>query len=80
MCLTSISARISASAKNSVNILIYKNAVNTAIATLTISAATMGAYVNNLNVDLVEGDYLRVYLSGSPVANLIVSVTTKYRA
>jgi hypothetical protein len=80
MCLTSISAKISANAGHTVNILIYKNAVNTAIATLTITATTNKAYVNNLNVDLVAGDYLRVYLSGNTVANPIVSVITKYRA
>ncbi|MBU0994131.1 MAG: hypothetical protein KJ737_16695 [Proteobacteria bacterium] len=74
MTITAISCQLDLS--GSCTVEVRKNDGSTPIATLTISSAE-GAHDNTLNVDVVEGDFLQVYVDA---VTLVRSPTVKITA
>ena len=77
MCITSMSIQLNSTASNQAIIEIRKNNVATVIGSITINGVT-GMSDDTLNIDLVSGDYLQVYVNAGAINYPYVNITAAY--
>ena len=77
MCITSISIQLKETATNQAIVEIRKNNSATVIGSLTINGV-VGMSDNTLNIDLVSGDYLQVYINDGSISYPYVNITAAY--